>query len=43
MDYVEDAFSKLLVNSGFIIDLKPDQKEAVNCLLKGRDWVADWF
>ena len=41
--YVENAFSKLSLNSGFGIDLKPNQKEAVNCLLKGRDWVADWF
>ena len=40
VDYVQDACSKLSINSGFRFDLKPEQKDAVNCLLEGRDVFA---
>ena len=40
VDYVHDAWSKLSINSGFRFDLKPEQKDAVNCLLEGRDVFA---
>ena len=40
VDYVQDACSKLSINFGFRFDLKPEQKDAVNCLLEGRDVFA---
>ena len=37
---VQDAFNKLSIESQPIIQLKPEQKEAVNCLLEGKDVFA---
>ena len=40
VDFVQDACSKFSINSGFRFDLKPEQRDAVNCLLEERDVFA---
>ena len=36
MNYVQDAFRKLSVNSNSLITVKQEQKEAVNSLINGK-------
>ena len=40
VDFIQDACSKLSINSEFRFDVRPEQKDAVNCLLEGRDVFA---
>ena len=40
VDFVENAFRKLLVSSVYPMRLKHEQKEAVDSILQGRDVLA---
>ncbi len=34
--FVQEAFRKLLIESNYLLNLKREQEQAVNCLLEGR-------